>query len=188
MCYALGGENQNHAIFGGGACVFVHPSDTAVALVALQAQIMIAGPAGTKSVKSENFFVGPDKSITKENILAANEIVTEIHIPAIGGKVRSSYRKIRARRAWDFALASVGVVAQYANENVSAIRIVLGGVAPFPWRVDAAEKLLIGKKIDGALAAAAAQAAIEDASPLSENGYKVQMVQGAVEESILALA
>ena len=188
MCYAPGGENQNHAIFGGGACVFVHPSDTAVALVALQAQIMIAGPAGTKSVKSENFFVGPDKSITKENILAANEIVTEIHLPAISGKVRSSYRKIRARRAWDFALASVGVVAQYANENVSAIRIVLGGVAPFPWRVDAAEKLLIGRKIDGALAAAAGQAAIKDASPLSENGYKVQMVQGAVEESILALA
>ncbi len=188
LCYAVGGENQYHAIFGGGPCFFVHPSDTAVALAALQAQIMIAGPAGSKPVKIADFFVGPDKSVTKENILAPNEIVTEIHLPPVSGKVRSSYRKIRARRAWDFALASVGVVLQYTNDSVSAARIVLGGVGPYPWRVEAAEKLLIGKRIDSALAAAAGQAAIKEASPLPENGYKVQIVQGAVEESILAFA
>jgi xanthine dehydrogenase YagS FAD-binding subunit len=188
LCYAVAGENQYHAIFGGGPCFFVHPSDTAVALAALQAQIMIAGPAGSKPVRIADFFVGPDKSVTKENILAPNEIVTEIHLPPVSGKVRSSYRKIRARRAWDFALASVGVVLQYTNDSVSAARIVLGGVGPYPWRVEAAEKLLIGKKIDSALAAAAGQAAIKEASPLPENGYKMQIVQGAVEESILALA
>lgn len=188
LCYAVAGENQYHAIFGGGPCFFVHPSDTAVALVALQAQIMIAGPAGSKPVRIADFFVGPDKSVTRENILAPNEIVTEIHLPPVSGKVRSSYRKIRARRAWDFALASVGVVLQYTNDSVSAARIVLGGVGPYPWRVEAAEKLLIGKKIDSALAAAAGQAAIKEASPLPENGYKMQIVQGAVEESILALA
>jgi xanthine dehydrogenase YagS FAD-binding subunit len=188
LCYAVAGENQYHAIFGGGPCFFVHPSDTAVALVALQAQIMIAGPAGSKPVKIADFFVGPDKSVTKENILAPNEIVTEIHLPPVSGKVRSSYRKIRARRAWDFALASVGVVLHYTNDSVSAARIVLGGVGPYPWRVEAAEKLLIGKRIDSALAAAAGQAAIKEASPLPENGYKVQIVQGAVEESILAFA
>jgi xanthine dehydrogenase YagS FAD-binding subunit len=82
----------------------------------------------------------------------------------------------------------VGVVLQYTNDSVSAARIVLGGVGPYPWRVEAAEKLLIGKKIDSALAAAAGQAAIKEASPLPENGYKMQIVQGAVEESILALA
>jgi len=188
LCYAVGGENQYHAIFGGGPCFFVHPSDTAVALVALQAQLTIAGPAGNRAVRIADFFVGPDKNITKENILAANEIVAEIILPPPGANVRSSYRKIRSRRAWDFALASVGLVLQYAGENVSAARIVLGGVAPYPWRTEAAEKSLIGRKIDAAAAAAAALAAVKDANPMADNQYTVAMVQGAVEESILALA
>jgi xanthine dehydrogenase YagS FAD-binding subunit len=187
-CYAVDGENQYHAIFGGAPCFFVHPSDVAVALVALQAQLMIAGPAGSKAVKIEDFFVSPDKSIEKENILAPNEIVTEIHLPPIGGRVRSSYRKIRARRAWDFALTSVGMVMQFEKQNVSKARIVLGGVAPYPWRVEAAEKLLIGKKPDSAAAAAAGQAAAQGANPMRDNAYKVEMVKGAVEESILAFA
>jgi xanthine dehydrogenase YagS FAD-binding subunit len=184
----VSGEHQYHAVYGGGPCFFVHPSDTAVALAALQAQLVIAGPAGNKSVKIEEFFVGPDKNIRKENILAANEIITEIHLPPVSGKMVSSYRKIRARQAWDFALASVGLVLQIENQNVSKARIVLGGVGPFPWRVEAAEKLLVGKKIDGALAAAAGKAAAAGASPMPDNGYKVQIVQGAVEESLLALA
>jgi xanthine dehydrogenase YagS FAD-binding subunit len=188
MCYAVAGEHQYHAVYGGGPCFFVHPSDTAVALMALQAQIMIAGAAGSRLVKIEEFFVSPDKNIQKENILAANEIVTEIHLPPVAGKVLSSYRKIRARQAWDFALASVGLVLQIENQNVSRARIVLGGVGPYPWRVEAAEKILIGKKIDGALAAAAGKAATGGASPMPDNAYKVQIVQGAVEESLLALA
>jgi xanthine dehydrogenase YagS FAD-binding subunit len=188
MCYAVAGEHQYHAVYGGGPCFFVHPSDTAVALMALQAQIMIAGAAGSRLVKIEEFFVSPDKNIQKENILAANDVVTEIHLPPVAGKVLSSYRKIRARRAWDFALASVGLVLQIENQNVSRARIVLGGVGPYPWRIEAAEKVLIGKKIDSALAAAAGKAAIGGASPMPDNGYKVQIVQGAVEESLLALA
>lgn len=187
MCYAVSGDHQYHAVFGGGPCFFVHPSDTAVALMALQAQIMIAGTAGSRLVNIGEFFVSPDKNIQKENILAANEIVTEIHLPPVAGKTLGSYRKIRARRAWDFALASVGLVLQVENQTVSRARIVLGGVGPYPWRVEAAEKVLIGKKIDNALAAAAGKAAIGGASPMPENGYKVQMVQGAVEESLLAL-
>jgi len=188
LCFAIEGENQYHAIYGGGPCFFVHPSDTAVALVALQAQLRIAGPAGVKPVSVENFFVAPDKILVKENILAPNEILTEIHLPPVAGRMRSSYRKIRARRAWDFALTSVAVVLQYQAETVGRARIVLGGVGPYPWRVEAAEKLLAGKKIDAALAAAAGKAAAEGASPLRDNGYKVQMVQGAIEESLLALA
>ncbi len=187
-CYSVEGENQYHVIFGGAPCFAVHPSDTAVALVALQAQISIAGPSGTKVVRIENFFVGPDKNIEKENILASNEVVTGIHLPPSGANVRSSYRKIRARRAWDFALASVGMVLQAENGIVSKARIVLGGVAPYPWRVEAAEKLMIGKKIDPALAAAAGEAAAQGANPMRENAYKVEMVKGAVEESVLALA
>ncbi|HYK91941.1 MAG TPA: xanthine dehydrogenase family protein subunit M [Acidobacteriota bacterium] len=187
MCYAVDGENQYHAIFGGGPCFFVHPSDIAVALVALQAQIVITGPAGSKAVRIESFFVSPDKNVEKENILAQDEIVTEIHLPPLGGKVLSSYRKIRARRAWDFALTSVGVVLQFENEKISKARIVLGGVAPYPWRATAAEKLLIGRKPDAELAAAAGQAAADGANPMRDNAYKVEMVKGAVEESVLAL-
>jgi xanthine dehydrogenase YagS FAD-binding subunit len=188
ICYAVSGEHQYHAVYGGGPCFFVHPSDTATALTALQAQLVIAGPAGNKSVRIEDFFVGPEKNIQKENILAANEIITEIHLPPVVGRMLSSYRKVRSRRAWDFALVSVGLTLQLENQNVSKIRIVLGGVGPFPWRIEAAEKLLVGKKIDGTLAAAAGKAAAAAASPLPENGYKVQIVQGAVEESLLALA
>ena len=188
MCYAAEGENQYHAILGGERCFFVHPSDTAVALAALQARLTITGPSGTKTVQVENFFVGPDKDILKENILAPEEIITAIDLPPLAGKVRSSYRKIRARRAWDFALTSVGIVLQYEQETIVKARILLGGVAPYPWRAAAAEKLLVGKKPDSAVAAAAAQAATEGADPLRDNGYKVEMVKGAVEESILALA
>jgi len=188
LCYAVDGENQYHAVFGGGPCFFVHPSDTAVALCALQAQLLIAGPVANKTVSIADFFVGPDKSVLKENILEPNEIVTEIQLAPLSGKVRSSYRKIRARRAWDFAMVSVGTVLVFENENISRARVVLGGVGPYPWRAEAAEKLLVGKKIDSATAAAAGHAAAEGANPMRDNAYKVQIVQGAVEESILALA
>ncbi len=187
-CYSVDGENQYHAILGAAPCFAVHPSDAAVALVALQAQLVIAGPAGSKTVRIENFFVGPDKSVEKENVLLPGEILTEIHLPPAGSQMRSSYRKLRARRAWDFALTSVGTVLRMENEKVGSVRIVLGGVAPYPWRARAAEKLLIGKKPDAAVAAAAGVAAVEGANPMRDNAYKVEMVKGAVEESILAFA
>ena len=187
-CFAVEGENQYHAVFGSGPCFFVHPSDTAVALTALQAQLTVAGPSGNKSVKIENFFVSPEKDITRETILASDEIVTEIHLPPLSGKVHSTYRKVRSRRAWDFALVSVAAVLQFENEKVTSARIVLGGVAAYPWRVEAAEKLLIGKKPDGAAAKAAGEAAGQGANPMRDNAYKVEMVKGAVEETILALA
>lgn len=185
-CYAMSGENQYHAIFGGGPCFFVHPSDVAVALVALEAQISIMGPSGTRTARIEDFFVGPKENIGKENILARGEIVTSISIPPIQGSVKSSYRKVMARRSWDFALTSVAAVLQFEGNAVRTARIVLGGVAPYPWRVEAAEKLLAGKKLDGELAAAAGEAAVSGAAPLRDNAYKLEIVKGAVEESIAA--
>jgi len=186
-CYGMGGENQYHAIFGGGPCFAVHPSDVAVALVALQAQVTITGPAGSKTVKIDNFFVSPGKVLDKENILLPGEIVTGIQIPPITVKAKSSYRKIRTRGSWDFAQASVAAVLLFDNDTVRAARIVLGGVGPHPWRVEAAEKLVIGKKLDAVLAAAVADAAVAGANPLKDNAYKVQMVKGAVEESLYNL-
>jgi xanthine dehydrogenase YagS FAD-binding subunit len=165
----------------------VHPSDTAVALVALQAQVVVAGPGGRKTVRIEDFFIGPDKSIEKENILAPNEIVTEIQLPAVAAGTRSSYRKIRGRGAWDFALTSVGLALQLQDDTVKSARIVLGGVGPYPWRAPAAEKAVTGKKLDPGVAQAAAVAAVEGATPLDENAYKITMVKGAVEESLLSL-
>lgn len=185
-CYAFSGESQYHAIFGGGPCFAVHPSDVAVALVALQAQITIAGAAANKTVKAESFFIGPNKSLEKENILLPGEIVTGVQIPPLNGKAKSSYRKVRTRGSWDFAQASVAAVFLFDNDVVTTARIVLGGVGPHPWRVEAAEKLAAGKKLDAATAAAIADAAAAGATPLRDNGYKVEMVKGAVEETIAA--
>ncbi len=187
VCYAVTGENQYHAIFGGSPCFFVHPSDAAVALAALQAQVRVAGPSGSRTVRMDNFFVGPGKSIDKENVLLPNEIVTEIHLPPASGEVKSVYRKIASRGSWDFALASVAAVLQLENGNIRTASLVLGGVAPYPWRIGAAEKLLAGKKLDKALAAAAGNEAVAGARPLGENGYKVDMVKGAVEEVLAAI-
>jgi xanthine dehydrogenase YagS FAD-binding subunit len=188
LCYAVLGENQYHAIYGGGPCFYVHPSDTAVALAALQAQVTVAGPNGNRQLKMQEFFVSPEKDIQKETVLLPNEIVTEILLPAPAANTRSSYRKIRSRGAWDFALVSVAMVLQLDNKTVSGARVFLGGVGPFPWRVEAAEKALAGKKLDASLAAAAGNAAAEGSNPMSENAYKVQMVKGAVEETALAFA
>jgi xanthine dehydrogenase YagS FAD-binding subunit len=186
ICYGMSGENQYHAILGGGPCFAVHPSDTAVALTALQGQVTIAGASGSKAVKAENFFVGPGKSLDRENVLMPGEIVTGIQLPPSGGKIKSSYRKVRTRGSWDFAQVSVAVVLAFENETIRSARIVLGGVAPQPWTADAAGKLLVGKKLDGSLAKAAADAAVAGANPLNNNGYKVDMVKGAVEESLAA--
>ncbi len=185
-CYAVTGENQYHAIFGGGPCFFVHPSDIAVALAALQAQISIAGPAGNKAVKIENFFVSPKKNVGKENILLPGEIVTDIRIPPVSGTTKSSFRKIAARGSWDSALVSVAVALEIESDGVRSARIALGGVGPYPWRIEAAEKLVVGKKLDSAVAAAAAEAAVSGAMPLRDNAYKLDMVRGAVEESLMA--
>ena len=187
ICYAMGGENQYHAIFGGGPCFYVHPSDTAVALAALSAQIRISRPGGSKSVNIEDFFVSPQKMVSKENILLSNEIITEIILPPVAENIRSTYRKIRARASWDFALVSVAAVVQFAGDEVRSARIALGGVAPYPWRIPKAEEKITGGKLDAATVSEAAEAALESAQPLRDNGYKLDMVQGAVEETLLAL-
>lgn len=185
-CYAMAGENQYHAIFGGGPCFFVHPSDVAPALAALEAQVGIAGPSGSRTVSIDNFFVSPAKVLERENILRPGEIVTDIQIPPVRGELKSSYRKIAARESWDFALVSVAAALQMEGATVRGGRLVLGGVAPYPWRLPEVEKLIAGRKLDGALAAEAASAAASGAKALRDNKYKIAMVQGAVEEVLTA--
>ncbi len=186
-CFAPGGENEYHCILGAAGCYIVHPSDTAPALVALEARARIAGPKGTRTVPLEAFFQGPASEIAKETVLEPGEILTEVLLPAAAG-VRSSYRKVRTRGAWDFALAGVAVALKGTRERVDSARIVLSGVAPVPWRATAAEKALAGKPVNATTATQAAAGAVQGAEPLSGNAYKVELARGVVEEALLAMA
>lgn len=188
LCYAVEGENTYHAIFGGSGCFIVHPSDTASPLVALQATVKVAGPKGPRSLPVEKLFVLPAVDHTRETVLGPGELITEVLLPPPlpGGK--GLYRKVRARGAWDFALGGVALALSVKDGKVASARVVLSGVAPTPWRVPEVEKLLVGNALDAKLAAEAAELAVKGAEPMSGNDYKVPLVRGAVEESLLALA
>jgi xanthine dehydrogenase YagS FAD-binding subunit len=156
--------------------------------VALEAVVRITGPNGSRSVPAEKFFVLPETDYTRETVLAADEIVTEVVLPPQPRGTRGTYRKVRARGSWDFALTGAAVVATLTGATVERARIVLSGVAPVPWRVPEAERAIVGKRLSERTARGAAAAAVKGAEPLSENGYKVELLRGTVEEALLALA
>jgi xanthine dehydrogenase YagS FAD-binding subunit len=188
MCYAAEGQNQFHAIFGsGGICYIVHPSDTAPALVALNALVRIHGPKGRRTVPVEAFHVLPEDNVQAETVLQAGEIVTAIEIPAPSKGLRSSYRKVRARGAWDFALAGVALALQVDGDRVQAARVVLGGAAPVPWRCPAVEAVIKGRRLDEKTVTEAAQAAVEGAQALEKNSYKITLFRGLLQEQLTAL-
>ena len=187
-CYAEGGENQYHAVFGGHKCYIVHPSDTAPALIALGARVRIAGPGASRVVPLASFFVGPAKMITKETILEKHEILTEILLPAAEQGLRSSYRKVRARGSFDFALAGIALALLIKDGKVARARVVFSGVAPVPWRSEPVEQAITGKALTPDVVAAAAEAGVKGAEPLEKNGYKVPLLEGIITESLLALA
>ena len=186
-CFAKEGENQLHAIFGGDACVMVHPSDTAPALMALEASVRLVGPSGARTVALDAFFVLPSKDYTRETVVEPGEMVTDVLLPPPPATALSTYRKLRARGAWDFALTGAAVTLGLHGQTIERARIVLSGVAPVPWRVEAAERELVGHELSEARIERAAQRASADASPLSANGYKVALVRGAVAEALSAL-
>jgi xanthine dehydrogenase YagS FAD-binding subunit len=188
LCYAAGGENQYHAIFGADKCCIVHPSDTAPALIALGAKVRIAGPGGSRVVPLASFFVGPGKIVTKETILEKNDILAEIFLPTAEPGLRSSYRKVRARGAWDFALAGIALALLMRDGKVERARVVCSGVAPVPWRSEAVERAITGKALTSDVVAAAAEAGVRGAEPLEKNGYKVPLLHGIITEALLALA
>lgn len=186
-CFAKEGENQLHAIFGGDACVMVHPSDTAPALTALDATVRLVGARGSRTVPLNAFFVPPSKDYTRETVVDADELVVEVALPAAPSGGVSTYRKLRARGAWDFALTGAAVSLARRGKTVEHARIVLSGVAPMPWRSSAAEKELLGHELSDAVIERAAAAASTGATPLSGNGYKVALVRGAVAEALSGL-
>jgi len=187
LCFAFEGENQYHCIFGGDMCYIVHPSDTAPALAALGAVCRVSGPAASRSVAIESFHVLPTEDPQRETVLAPDEILTEIILPAPPTGLRSSYRKVRTRGAWDFALAGVALAIVFDGDRVRSARIFLSGAAPVPWRAKAVEEAIEGTTLDTATIEKAAVATVAGAEPLEQNGYKIPLFEGLMKEQLEAI-
>jgi xanthine dehydrogenase YagS FAD-binding subunit len=186
VCFTVAGDSRYHAILGAGPSYIVHPSDLATPLVALGAKIKIAGPAGEKTMPLENFFVLPQVNHRRENILGPAEIVTEIQVPLPKAGSKGFYHKVRERQAWDHAIVSVATVVQSGGGAVRDACVVLGGVAPVPWRAPKAEEFLRGKPVDETAAQKAGEIALDGAKPLKDNVYKVGLAKALVERALLA--
>ena len=180
-CYALEGDNRYHSIFGGSVeegCVAVHPSDTAPALIALDASIRTT----KRTVKAENFF---QVGVAKTTVLEEDEIVTEIQIPAPPKDARSAFLKFALRKSIDFPIVNCAVLVSNSKGKVERVRICLNAVYVTPYRATNAEQAMIGKVLNEANAEAAGNAAIEGAKPLKDNGYMVQIAKALVKRAIL---
>ena len=182
-CYAKDGENKYHAIFASdGPCVIVHPSDLAPMLTALGATVNVTGPGGARAIPIDKFFHLPaDGSARTETVLGDGDVITDVVLPPSAG--RSTYLKFKERESLDFAMASVAVATAPGG-----VRVVLGGVAPIPWRCDKVEAFLKGRAMDAAALADAAKLATEGAKPLAQNGYKIPLTQTLVRRALARLA
>jgi xanthine dehydrogenase YagS FAD-binding subunit len=186
-CFALDGENQYHAIFTQGLrCVIVHPSTLAPALVALGATADIQGPKGKRQLKLAEFFQAPSSGREREHMLAPNEMVLSVSIPNKGLK-NASY-EVRHKQSYDWPLVQAAVAFKQDGGKATGVQIVLGHVAPTPYISTAAARALEGKEVTEESAAAAGKAAAENAKPLSQNGYKVRLVEVAVKRALLTAA
>jgi xanthine dehydrogenase YagS FAD-binding subunit len=182
-CFAVEGENQYHAIFGDGPCHIVHPSSLAVPVIAYGGRFRVAGPGGAREIDAGEFFQLPNVNLYGETVLQPNEILTHVILPAPGQK--SATYEVRFKQAHDWPLAIAAVNLTLDGNAVRVARIVMGAVAPVPWRVQAAERALVGKTITEAVAADAAAVAVAGAKPLSGNAYKIQIAKTAVKRALM---
>jgi len=183
-CPAAAGQNQYHAILGGGPCYIVHPSDPAVALTALDATVEIRGGGTVRRVPIGEFFVLPAQRLDLETVIGRGEYVSAIEIPGSSAGGVQRYEKVMQRAAWDFALVSLAAV----RRNDGAVRLVFGGVAPIPWRVsESVEEDVASGGLSEDDIATLAERALYDAKPLSKNGYKVPMAAAVLRRGIHAL-
>ena len=181
------GENRYHAIFGNaGPAYFVSPSSLGPALVALGAKITVHGPEGRREIATEEFFVTPKNKDEREHAIKPNELLSEITIPAGARDMRNATYEVREKMALDWPLATASVALKMDGSRIASARVVLGHVAPVPWPARAAEKALEGKTLSEETAAAAGEAAVQGAKPLSHNGYKVQLARVCVKRALLA--
>jgi xanthine dehydrogenase YagS FAD-binding subunit len=184
FCYAVTGDNRFHAVIGGELCYIVHPSDTATALLALNAKATVAGPGGTRSLAFDDYFHGPREDVLTENVLKANEVMTEVIVPTPAAGTKMAWNKLKDRQVYDFALVSVAVSFTTDGTSWTDGRVTLGGVAPVPYRATVVEQALKGKDIKATVKSAAAQLRTV-ARPMSLNAYKVDLAQALIERTIL---
>jgi xanthine dehydrogenase YagS FAD-binding subunit len=187
VCDARHGINVEHAIFGGDRCYTVTPSDAAPMLVALDAELRVRGLNGQYDMPVHKLFTPPGENIRAMHRLEANEVLTEIVIPRRTNQ-RSTFIKYAPRNAWDFAQASVAVAMSVRNGVGKDCRVVLGAVAPTPWRSRAAEEAIEGRPLNPSYIEAAARAAVEGAEPLEHNAYKITLVKKLVREALTQLS
>lgn len=185
FCFAVSGENTFHAILGGRRCHIVHPSDLAPPLIAYDANITYAGPSGRKTIALEDFFIGPEVDITRENVLQQNEVVEEVVLPVPAPGSRGVFLKIRDRQTTDFATVSVAAVLEMDGSRCRRARVVLGAVAPKPWPVPQVDEMLAGADMTEAVAERAAESALEGARPMDMNAYKIPMAKRLVRRALL---
>jgi xanthine dehydrogenase YagS FAD-binding subunit len=185
VCFSPAGENQFHSIFGNGPSFIVHPSSLAVPAVAYGATFRLLGPKGERMVPASEYFTMPTlQNVQSENVLAPDELLTHVILPAPGA-VKSGHYEVRYKASHDWPIAFATVVVGMSGNAVRTARVVMGAVAPVPWRSQAAETALVGKPINEETAAAAAEAALQGARPLSQNAYKIQVAKTAVKRAIL---
>lgn len=188
-CFSHDGLSKYNAILGGGPSYIVHPSDLAPALVVLDAEVRLRGPAGERTLPIERFFTLPSEgSVLQENVLLDDEILLSVRVPAPAPGTRSTYLKFKERGSFDFALVSVAAAIAVEAGKVSRARLALGGVAPIPWRSPDAEKALVGKAMEEASWRAAGEAALLEADPLKHNAYKVPLAKGLIHRALQSLS
>ncbi|MDA2933174.1 xanthine dehydrogenase family protein subunit M [Acidobacteria bacterium AH-259-D05] len=185
-CYSVVGENQLHAIFGGDPSFIVHPSDSATALLALEARFRIVGPDQERWVPASEFFVLPRDDVSRENVLKADEVLVEVELPPAEENGKSTYRKIMDREAWTHAVLSVAIALQIREGICRKARVVLGAVAPIPWQLPEVDQMLAGERLTPELAREAGKVAVSGAQPLAKNGYKIPLTEALVRRTLLS--
>jgi xanthine dehydrogenase YagS FAD-binding subunit len=193
-CYRAGGNicyadtpqalNREHAILEADRCVAVNPSDTAPALVALEASMIVRGPDGERAIPAESYFIGPGTDITRMTVLQPGELLTAIRIPGTWAGAEFYFEKVRDRNVWDFALVSVAAAKVLAGGTIERMRIVVNGVAARPLRLAAVEQAVAGQPANEDTAARAGALAVGGAVPLRHNAYKVPLMRNLVKRAI----
>jgi xanthine dehydrogenase YagS FAD-binding subunit len=186
ICYAdtPTGLNREHAILDADRCVAVNPSDTAPALIALDAKMVVRTPKGERVVDAENYFIGPSIDITKMTILKPGDLLTSIRIPGTWAGAQFYFEKVRDRAVWDFPLVNVASAMIMSGNNIQRIRMAVNGVAAHPVRLTAVEAAVVGKPRNEETAEMAGQLAIQGAEPLQYNGFKVPLLRNLVKRAI----
>jgi xanthine dehydrogenase YagS FAD-binding subunit len=187
-CAALDGFNRGHAILGtSDQCIATHPSDVAVALVAIDAIVHTRGPGGERSIPIDEFFLLPGATPDREHPLDHGELITSIDVPAAPVARTSAYLKFRDRESYEFALVSVAAAVRIEDGTVAEIRLALGGVGTKPWRARRAEQSLLGRPAEAASFAAAADRELAAARPRPQNAFKVELAQRAIVRALTTL-